>query len=468
MTRKDKNLKAGHGKRETFSSGLAIFFATLGSTVGLGNIWKFPSLTGANGGGAFVFIYLICVFLVGIPVMVSEFYIGRKTRSNAVGAFTKLRAKPVWKSVGYMGVCSAFFIVFFYSAVAGWVYSYAFKAIKGDFTGLRYLSIEQATSIVSDKFSLTVDGGFSPIIWQFIVLALVSIILIAGIKNGIEKITKTLMPLLFGLIVICAIRALTLEGASDGIKFLFKVDLSKISPAVVLSALGLAFFKLSVGMGTMITYGSYFTNDNNLIATSTKVAISDTIVSLLAGIAIFPVVFTFGLEPGSGPGLLFNTIPLVFSKIPFGNILLVAFFLLTSIAATTAMLSLIEVPVAFMTEEWKFSRKKAVIMTTSIMLLVGILTIHPVSIWGNVAVAGKSFFDLFDYMSSNIMLPIGGLLIVIFIGYLTNKNNVIYELSNNNTLNNNLLINLYLFILRYISPILLLIVFLSSIGIIGF
>ena len=466
MTRKQENLKENDQKRETFSSGLAVFFATLGSAVGLGNIWKFPYLTGVNGGGAFVLIYFICILLVGIPVMVSEFYIGRKTRTNAVGAFTKLKASKAWGFIGYMGVASAFLIMFFYSSVAGWVYSYVFKSIKGDFSNISTLSIDQATKVVGDKFSSTVGGSYSPVIWQFIVLTVVSLILIAGVKNGIERITKTLMPLLFVLIIICGIRALTLDGAKEGIKFLFSVDFSKITPSVILSALGLAFFKLSLGMGTMMTYGSYFTEDNNLITTSAKVAFSDTLVSILAGIAIFPVVFTFGLEPGAGPGLLFNTIPLVFSKIPFGNLLLIAFFLLTSIAATTAMISLVEVPVAFLAEEWNINRNKAVIMTTGLIFIIGAFTVHPSSTLGNIIIAGKNFFDLFDYISSNILLPIGGLLIAIFIGYFTDKDPIREELSNKSSLQNGSIINKYIFILKYISPLLLLIVFLNSIGII--
>lgn len=459
LTSPDKN-------RETFSSGLAIFFATLGSAVGLGNIWKFPYLVGENGGGAFVLIYLISILLVGIPIMVSEFYIGRKTRSNAVTAFTKLKASPFWKIIGYMGVLSSLFIMFFYSTVGGWVYSYVFKALKGDFLVLKNISVENATEVVGREFAATVGGAYSPIIWQGIVLLVVSFILIAGVKNGIEKITKTLMPVLFVLLVVCSIRALTLSGAKEGLNFIFKVDFSKINSSVILSALGLAFFKLSLGMGTMITYGSYFTNDNNMLHTSVKVALSDTLVSGLAGIAIFPVVFTFGLAPDSGPGLLFNTIPLVFSKIPFGNILLIAFFILSSIAATTAMISMVEVPVAFMSEEWNIKRKHSVIIISIIILLVGALTVHPTSIFGNIIIFGKSFFDLFDFISSNILLPMGGLLIAIFVGYFTNKGNLLDELSNNHSLDNSKTITLYYFVLRYISPVLLLIVFLNSIGVI--
>lgn len=464
MTEQNNNLTP-HKKRETFSSGLAVFFATLGSAVGLGNIWKFPYLVGENGGGAFVLVYLIAVLLVGIPVMVSEFYIGRKTRSNAVTAFTKLKASPFWKIIGYMGVISALLIMFFYSNVAGWVYSYVFKALRGDFSNLASLSIENARSIVGNKFSTTVGGAYAPIIWQGIVLLVVSLILIGGVKNGIERITKTLMPVLFVLLILCSIRALTLGGAKEGLNFLFKVDFSKINSSVILSALGLAFFKLSLGMGTMITYGSYFTADNNMIHTSAKVALSDTLVSGLAGIAIFPVVFTFGLAPDSGPGLLFSTIPLVFSKIPLGNILLIAFFILASIAATTAMISMVEVLVAFISEEWNIKRKHCVIIISVIILLVGALTVHPTSIFGSSMIFGKNFFELFDFISSNILLPVGGLLISVFVGYFAGKDNILYELSNENRLNNSNTINIYYFILKYISPLLLLIVFLNSIGI---
>lgn len=454
-------------KREKFSSSIAIFFATLGSAVGLGNIWKFPYLVGVNGGGAFVLVYLICVVLVGIPIMVSEFYMGRKTRSNVVGVFAKLEVSPYWKIIGYLGVLSAFLIMFFYSSVAGWVYSYVFKAIKGDFALIGSLPIEEATNIVVNQFEATINGSLSPILWQLIVLATVSTILIAGVKNGIEKLTKTLMPVLFVLIVICCIRAVTLDGAREGIKFLFAVDLSKLKPSVILAALGLSFFKLSLGMGTMTTYASYFTDDTNLIQTSAKVAFSDTLVSLLAGVAIFPVVFTFGLEAGSGPGLLFNTIPLVFSRIPLGNILLIAFFVLTSIAATTAMISIVEVPVAFFMEQFNLSRKSSVVMTSAIIFSISLFTVHKTSLLGNVSLFGKSFFDLFDYISSNIAMPIGGLLMAIFVGYVISGESLEKEVSNNNSLNNNFAINLYISILKYITPALLIIIFLNALGIIG-
>lgn len=453
-------------KRETFSSGLAIFFATLGSAVGLGNIWKFPYLAGKNGGGAFVFLYLICVLLLGIPIAIGELYIGRKSRKNAVGAFKALKEKPFWSSIGYLGIVAAFLIMFFYSTVAGYVYSYVFKALTGSFANLKNQPTIVAVKTVGNQFDATVGSLMPPVFWQFVALLLVTIVLLAGVKKGIEKVTKTLMPILFILIIICDIRALTLPKASAGLSFLFDVHFSEINIKALVTALGLAFFKLSVGMGTMITYGSYFTKDNNLLGTSVKVALSDTLISLLAGIAIFPAVFQYGMEPAGGPGLLFKTIPLVFSQMPFGNILLLLFFMLTAIAATTAMISLVEVIVVFLNEEKGLTRTAAVLATTSSIFIVGALTVNPASLFGSIKLMGKSFFDIFDSISSNMLLPLGGLLIAIYVGYVAKKEDVTLELSNNGTLNNIALINIILFMLRYVSPFLLILVFLTSVGVI--
>ncbi len=449
-------------ERERFSTGLAVFFATLSSTVGLGNIWKFPYLTGKYGGGAFLIIYFLCVVFVAMPVMVSEMFIGRKTRKNAIGAIKALTGTRFWKIIGYMGILSAFFILFFYSAVAGWVYSYIFKAIAGQFGSASMGTME-------DIFGKTVTGPLPPVIWQIVAIAVVSTILLFGVKKGIERITKLLMPVLLILIIICDIRALSLPGAMEGIRFLFKVDFSMVTKEVVLMALGLSFFKLSLGMGTIITYGSYFTQDNNMFATSGKVALSDTIVSLLAGLAIFPAVFSFGLKPEQGPGLLFMTIPLVFSKIPLGGLLVVLFFILTAIAATTAMMSIFEVVITFISEERGLPRKKAVIITAVIVMLFGVpaaLSANNVSLLSNIKIFGNTFFNFFDSVSSNILLPLGGLLIVLFVGYFQRKQIVREELSNNGTLNNRTLIEIYMFLLRYVTPLLLVIVFLSMIGII--
>lgn len=459
------NLERQGEKRETFSSGLAVFFAALSSAVGLGNIWKFPYMVGENGGGAFILVYLICVILVGMPVAISELFIGRASRSNAVESFEKLGAKPGWKVIGYFGFLTSIILMTFYSAVAGWIYRYTFKALTGDFRDVGTMSLDQAGSFVSSEFSGVVGSSLAPLIWQLIFIAVVATIIYAGVKNGIERATKTLMPILFLLIMISAARALTLDGAREGMRFLFTVDFSAIDAGVVLSALGLAFFKLSLGLGVMITYGSYFTKDNNMPATSARVALSDLAVSMLAGIAIFPVVFTFGLEPGEGPGLLFNTIPLVFSRIPLGNVLLVIFFLLSSIAATTAMTSMIAVPVAILTEYKGMKKGHAVLLLSGILFVVGLLVIHPQSLFGDMTVLGLSFFDLFDFISSNVFMPVNGLLIVLFVGYAVSKRHVLDELSNKGALNNTFYLNIYRILIRFVTPILLTIIFLSSIGV---
>ncbi len=450
-------------ERERFSTGLAVFFATLSSAVGLGNIWKFPYLTGNYGGGAFLLIYFICIVLVALPVMISELYIGRKTRKNPIGAISAIKPKGPWKIIGFMGILSAFFILFFYSSVAGWVYSYIFKGLSGVFAGSSYKDLDNI-------YNHTVTAPVYPILWQLLAIVVVASILVLGVKKGIERMTKLLMPVLLILIIICDIRALTLPGAMEGLAFIFKVDFSSITKEVILMALGLSFFKLSLGMGTIITYGSYFTSDNNMIATAGRVAVSDTIVSLLAGIAIFPAVFSFGMTPQQGPGLLFNTIPLVFSKVPFGGVLIVLFFVLSAIAATTAMLSMLEVVVTYFVEEKKVSRRKAVLLCSSVVLIIGIFvtlsqnSANPIS---KIKPFGLNLFDFFDQASSNILLPLGGLLIALFAGYVVNKNDIVNELSNNRELNNKTLIRTYYFLVRFITPVLLFIVFMSMIGVWG-
>ncbi len=450
-------------ERGTFSSGLAVFFATLGSAVGLGNIWKFPYLTGQYGGGAFLLVYFLCIIFVGLPVMLSEFFIGRSTRKGAVGAFEKIAPDTSWKNIGKMGVAASYLIMFFYSCVAGWVYYYLFKAIRGDFVSI---TMESA----SVQFGSVVTSAVIPLFWQFVVMAVVSGILILGIRKGIERVTKTLMPLLFVLIIICDIQALSLPGAMDGVRFLFEVDFEKLTGTAILTALGLAFFKLSLGMGTMITYASYFTKENNLLGTGLKVAASDTIVSLLAGLAIFPTVFSFGLEPGAGPGLLFMTIPLIFSQMPFGSLLLTAFFFLTAIAATTAMLSLVEVPVAYLMEEKNIPRRTAVLINGVLIFAIGILatlSADKASVLGHITFMGRGFFDWFDYLSSNILMPLGGLLIVLFTSHVVSRRSFAQELTNNGTLKIEWFLPFFFFVTRYITPALLIVIFLNAVGIIS-
>lgn len=448
-------------KREGFSSSIGVIAAVLGSAVGLGNIWKFPYVTGANGGAAFILVYLLCLALVGLPVMLSEHLIGRHTKANAVGAFKALQPRKPWYLVGGAGVLSAFLIMAFYTSVAGWVYAYIFKAASGTLLSTK----PEETSLVFKTF---VSGVGEPLFWQVFVLLVTGTIIMAGVTKGIERVTKILMPLLFILLIVIDIKSLTLPGAAEGVSFLFKPDFSKITVSVVLAALGLAFFKLSVGMGAMITYGSYVGETENLPKMALKVALSDTLVSLMAGIAIFPAVFAFGFKPDAGPSLLFITIPTVFSSMPFGSVFMVLFFVLTAIAATGAMLSLLEVPVAYLTEQYAWSRRKATLLTILGIGLLGSTATLSNSILANVTFFDKNFFDLFDFATSNLLLPLGGIFIALFVGWQWGENIVYQEISNNGQIANARLAKVYLILVRFVVPVAITLVLLVGLKIIRF
>ena len=448
-------------KREGFSSSIGVIAAILGSAVGLGNIWKFPYVTGANGGAAFILVYLLCLALVGLPVMLAEHLIGRHTKANAVGAFKKLQPRKPWFLVGGAGVLSAFLIMAFYTTVAGWVYSYIFKAAGGALLSTK----PEDTSLV---FKTLVSGVSEPLFWQIFVLLVTGSIIMAGVTKGIERVTKVLMPLLFILLVVIDIRSLTLSGAGAGLSFLFKPDFSKITVSVILAALGLAFFKLSVGMGAMITYGSYVDKNENLPKMAIKVALADTLVSLMAGIAIFPAVFAFGFKPDAGPKLLFIIIPTVFSSMPFGRVFMVLFFVLTAIAATGAMLSLLEVPIAYLTEQYQWTRRNATLLTILGIALLGSTATLSNSLLANVTLFGKTFFDFFDFATSNVLLPLGGIFISLFVGWQWGYANVKQEMSNGGELKNDGLVRVYMFLVRYVVPTAIALVLLAGLNIIHF
>lgn len=444
--------------REKFSSGLAVFFATLSSAVGLGNIWMFPFVVGENGGAAFIIIYLICILIIGIPTLISEFIVGRSTRKNIYGAVSDVTDKKGFKVIGIIGLLASYMMLFFYTVVSGWVYCYVFKALAGSFKGI-------TASGAVNMFNEASVGPLGPIVWQIVALIVAGIILGMGVKSGIEKITKILMPVLVVLLIVCAIRSVTLPGAMQGIKFLLEPNFSKVNLGVVLSALGLAFFKLSVGTGSMYTYSSYFTDDNNLIKTGVKVALADTCVSLIAGLAIFPAVFAFGLKPSQGPGLLFNTVPLIFSKMAGGTILGIVFFLLTAMAATMATISIVQVLIATFTEQFKIERKKAIVINIVIIVAFGILaalSANPEGVLGQFKIFGDTFFNLFSDIVSNILLPINGILVTILIGYFVSRDTIKNQLTNNGTIKNEAIVKIMFFTIRYITPILVLIVFLKT------
>lgn len=396
--------------REHFSSRLGVLAATLGSAVGLGNIWKFPALAGQNGGASFLLIYLLATLCVGLPLMIAELAIGRAGRRNVVDVFRAVAPHSRWWLIGMGAILSCVVILGFYSDVAGWVFAYIFKSALGN-------TATSDPETARNTFSRLTGDPLASLGWQWAVLILTGGIIMRGASKGIEKVTRVLMPLLFLLLLGICLRSLTLPGAGEGLRFLFMPQWERISGEVILTAMGLAFFKMSVGMGCMLIYGSYFREEVNIPATALRVMFCDLLVSLLAGIAIFPAVFSFDFEVTQGPALLFMTIPAVFASLPGGHLLTTTFFVLSGIAATGAILSLLEVPVSCLAERLGCSRAKAVPVVLLGLMLLGAPATLSLGIWNDVQVFGMSFFDLYDALSSMLLMPVCGIATCLFVGY---------------------------------------------------
>ncbi len=448
-------------KRDGFGSRIGIIAAAAGSAIGLGNIWKFPYITGENGGGAFLVVYLICIVLIGLPVMIAEFTIGRRAQRNAVGAFKSLSPKSPWFLGGLLGVLAAFLILAFYGVVAGWTVKYVVFSLQNNFSGMD-------AAAIGNLFSNFIEKPIQPVIYQVAFMALTSFIVFFGIKGGIERASKILMPLLLVLILVLDIRALTLPGSRAGFNFLFVPDWSKLTASGVLEALGHAFFTLSLGMGTMITYGSYIRKKEKLVSTAAYVTIADTAIALLAGLAIFPAVFSFGVEPGAGPGLVFVTLPQVFNQMTGGYIMSILFFTLLALAALTSSISILEVVVAYLDEEFKIKRHITTIIASLVITLIGIPTSLGFGKWSHVKIVGNSIFDSFDLLASNFLMPLGGLIAALFIGWGIKWSEVEDELTNGGELTSPLSIisiKIFKIFIRYIAPIAVVIVFLYKLGV---
>ena len=445
-------------KRDGFGSRFGVLVAVAGSAVGLGNLWRFPYLVGTNGGAAFIIIYLLFVVLLCLPIMFSEFIIGRRTQSNVFGAINKLAPKSPFLSIGVISVVASICIMAFYSVVGGWTLEYIFKSFSPDFLSSNSGSLE-------NQFKAASTSVIVPIATHLLFLGLSALIVVAGVKNGIEKYSKILMPVLFFLVLLLAIRSVTLDGASEGVKFLFYPDFSKITGATLLAALGQAFFSLSLGMGCIITYGSYVKKNENLFKISLMTAAADTGFAILAGLAVMPAVFAFGISPGQGPSLVFITLPQIFGQLPLGNVISVAFFFILFIAAITSAISLLEVIVAYFTEELKLTRKAAVLIAFTIIGVFGTLSSLSNGVLSDVKIFGKTFFDLFDYTSSNILLPVGGLLVVMFVGWRMKKADVLDELTNGGSITiKGFVLKWIIFTIKFLAPIAIALVLLSSIG----
>ncbi len=446
------------GKRDGFTSKFGIVAAAAGSAIGLGNIWRFPYMVGESGGGAFLLVYLSFVVLLGIPVMLSEFVIGRRAKKNAYGAIRSIAPGTWWPVIGIMGIVAAFVILAFYSTIAGWTLHYVYLSLINGFKG-------HDPAALNDIFTQFMSSATMPVLWQMIFLVLTAVIILFGVRKGIEKYSKILMPFLLILLIALCIRSLTLPGSIAGLQFLFQPDFSKINSGVLLSALGQAAFSLSIGMGALITYASYFPKDTNLTSTAFQVSIADVFIAVLAGIAIFPAVFALGMQPDSGVGLIFMVLPNVFQQMTGGYYIAIAFFILLSIAAITSSISIMEVVVAYLAEEFSFSRRKATLITMVAAAFVGVFCTLSWSTFEGVTIAGKNIFDALDFVASNVLLPLGGLLIVIFVGWYMKQHQVKNELSNGGTLTLKLF-TVFSFIIRFIAPVAIAIVFLNTIGLI--
>ena len=439
-------------ERGSFGSKFGIVAAAAGSAIGLGNIWRFPYVTGENGGGAFLILYLFFILAIGIPVMLSEFIIGRTTQQNPYGAFKTLKPNQPWFLIGVMGILAAFFILAFYGAVGGWTLEYLLQSAKNGFAG-------KSPADLDNLFNSVMSGTWRPVIWQLLFMAVTMYIVAAGIEKGIEKYAKILMPVLLLIIIIISVRSVTLPGAKDGLTFLFKPDFSKIfggaetgfNYKIILEALGQAFFSLSIGMGTLITYGSYISKKDNLGNSAVIVSFADTFIAILAGVAIFPAVFAFGIEPGAGPALVFKTLPNIFLQMKGGYIFALMFFILLTVAAITSSISVLEVVVAYIVEQFNVKRKKATLVAGGLISILGILCALSWSDYA-ISIGGVNFFGILELLATKFMLPLGGLAIVVYLGWFHGKDHALKEVSNNGTVNA-WYINIYMFLVKFIAPL---------------
>lgn len=430
------------GPRDHFATRLGFVLAAAGSAVGLGNIWKFPFMTGQNGGGAFLIIYVAFVLTIGLSVMLAEFTIGRAGQRNPVGAFRVLKDGP-WTAVGALGVIAGFVILSFYSVVGGWTLAYAGKAISGGLAA-------DSPDALGALFGGFISEPIGVIAFHALFMVLTMTVIAGGIRGGIERAARVLMPALAVLVVILAVRSITLEGAGKGIQFFLTPDFSKVTWDTVNAALGQAFFSLSLGMGAMLTYASYLDKQVNLPRTAAQVTILDTGFAVIAGLMVLPAVFAFGFDPGAGPGLTFITLPAVFAQMPAGQIFAFMFFALLAIAALTSAVSIMEPVVSYLIDERGLSRKTATIVTGFVIWAMGVPSALSLGPWKDITIAGKGILDAMDYLASNIMLPLGGVLIALFIGWSISNRAV--EEATSDGVHPFPLAKAWIFVCRFVAP----------------
>ncbi len=451
-------------KDTTFSSKFGLIAATVGSAVGLGNVWRFPSLAQENGGGAFLLVYIACILVLGIPVMLAEFSLGRAGKSDSVGSFKNLKPKSKWWIAGTLGLLASYLILAFYMVVAGWTIEYLWESLSGElYNGISSISGEQG-SYFSDKMRELIINGSQPIIWTYIMIILNLVILLKGVQKGIEKMSNILMPLLFVILIVFCGVSLSLPNSLEGVKFFLNPDFSKIDSGVVVAALGQAFFSLSLGMGILVTYSSYFPKDTKMVRSAATVTALDFSVSVLMGLIIFPAVISFGIdgnESVAGMTLVFVTLPEIFAQMSGTQWWSALFFLLLGVAAITSTISIAEVSIAFVHDRFKVSRKKACYIVLLPMFLFSALCSISLSGTEWLQVAGMPLFDALDKLTANIILPISAIAICVFVGWILPKKFLEKELTNNGSIRSRV-VPLVLFLIRYICPILISLVFLGN------
>ncbi|MGD7033943.1 sodium-dependent transporter [Methylotuvimicrobium buryatense] len=452
MTQTKKSI---HGE---WSSRFAFILAATGSAVGLGNIWKFPYIAGENGGGAFVIVYLLCILLIGLPIMIAESLIGRRGRQSPINTMSDLadeaNADPRWHYVGWLGVIAGFLILSYYSVIAGWGLSYVFKAFFGGFSGADGTTIK-------DTFSGLMNSPPQQIFWHSIFMLATMLVVSKGVAGGLEKAVRFLMPGLFTILMLLVAYAMTTGAYEQGINFLFNPDFSKITGQAVLTAMGHAFFTLSLGMGAIMVYGSYLPNSISITRTSILIAGADTAVALLAGIAIFPIVFANNLEIAAGPGLIFQTLPIAFGNMTGGWLFGILFFVLLVFAALSSSISLIEPAVAWLVENKAVDRKKACVWAGLATWVIGLGTVFSFNVWSDFKIFDRTIFDLLDYLTANLLLPIGGFCVAVFAGWIMKPEDSEHELRSSRPIH----YQIWWFLVRYVSPAAVFLVFLNVVGV---
>lgn len=440
--------------RGTFGSKIGIILATAGSAVGLGNIWRFPYEAGQNGGAAFILIYLACIAVLGVPAMLCEFVIGRHGKANASRAY----GTGAWKLVGYMGVLTGFIIMGFYSVVAGWTLQYVAASLMGHLWG--------DADFFKQYFIEFSSSPLRPVVWTVIFMIVTHLVIVRGVREGIERAGKLLMPLLFILLIVLVVCSLLLPGSWRGVEFLFNPDFSKVTATTLLEALGQTFFSLSIGMAALCTYASYFSRQANLARSAVQIVAIDSLVAILSGLMIFPAAFSVGVEPDSGPSLIFITLPNVFQQafasLPaVGYIISLLFYLLIALAALTSIISMHEVPTSFVEEEFRVGRRHAATIVTVMAIIVGALCSLSMGPCPWLTLFDRNLFDFFDFLTANVLLTLGGFLTCLYVGWFVSRRIVYDELSNRGTLRVRFA-RLFIFAVRYVCPIAIAIIFLHQ------